>query len=114
MLLMFELLRESGTRLPRPIGSAISIVRRPHHRRNGREKGDRRRAPVIILALTAVSSFINPTLTEFMTVYRFFFWFMGSFMGIIGVSLGIVVMLTHVVSSTSFGVPVLSSFSGQE
>jgi spore germination protein KA len=26
MLLMFELLRESGTRLPRPIGSAISIV----------------------------------------------------------------------------------------
>jgi spore germination protein KA len=114
MLLMFELLRESGTRLPRPIGSAISIVGALIIGETAVKAGIVGAPAVIVLALTAVSSFINPTLTEFMTVYRFFFWLLGSAIGIVGISAGLVVMLTHVVSSTSFGVPVLSSFSRQE
>lgn len=114
MLLMFELLRESGTRLPRAIGSAISIVGALIIGETAVAAGIVGAPAVIILAMTAVSSFINPMLTEFMTVYRFFFWLLGSLMGIVGISAGIVLMLTHVVSTTSFGVPVLSSFSRQE
>jgi spore germination protein KA len=114
MLLMFELLRESGTRLPRPIGSAISIVGALIIGDAAVKAGIVGAPAVIVIALTAVSSFIVPTLTEFKTVYRYLFWLLGSLMGIIGISAGMMVMLTHVVSTRSFGVPVLSSFSRQE
>lgn len=114
MMLMFELLRESGTRLPRAIGSAISIVGALIIGDSAVKAGIVGAPAVIVIALTAVSSFIVPTLTEFMTVYRYLFWLLGSMMGIIGISAGMMVMLTQIVSTHSFGVPVLSSFSRQE
>ena len=114
MMLMFELLRESGTRLPRPIGSAISIVGALIIGDSAVKAGIVGAPAVIVIALTAVSSFVNPTLTEFMVFYRLLYWILGSIMGIIGISAGIMVMMTHIASTNSFGVPILSSFSKQE
>jgi spore germination protein KA len=114
MMLMFELLRESGTRLPRAIGSAISIVGALIIGDSAVKAGIVGAPAVIVIALTAVSSFIIPALTEFMTVYRYLFWLLGSMLGIIGISAGMMVMLTHVVSTHSFGIPVLSSFTREE
>jgi hypothetical protein len=49
-----------------------------------------------------------------MVVYRYLFWLLASMMGIVGISAGFMVMMTHIASSGSFGVPLLSSFSKQE
>ena len=114
MLVMFELLRESGTRLPRPIGSAISIVGALIIGETAVSAGIVGAPAVIILGLTAVCSFIIPSLTEFMILYRFFFLFLGGVMGLIGISAGVVIMLTHLVSTSSLGVPILSAFSKEE
>ena len=69
---------------------------------------------VIIVALTAVTGFIAASLNEFIIICRFFFLFMGSTMGLIGIGSGIVFMLTHLISTNSFGIPILSSFSKYE
>lgn len=114
LILMFELLRESGTRMPKTIGSAITIVGSliiGEAAVNASIVG----APmVIIIALTAVSSFIMANLAEFILIYRLFFLLLGATMGLIGIGTGMVIMLAQLISTESFGIPILSSFSKNE
>jgi len=114
LILMFELLRESGTRLPKTVGSAITIVGSLIIGDAAVKAGIVGAPMVIIIALTAVASFIVPNLTEFILIYRLFFLFLGATMGLIGIGSGVVIMLTQLISTESFGIPILSSFSKDE
>lgn len=114
LILMFELLKEAGTRLPKTVGSAITIVGALIIGDAAVNAGIVSAPAVIIVALTAVSSFIVPTLPEYIITYRMLFLFLGGTMGLIGVGTGVVIMLTQLVSTESFGVPILSSFSKHE
>ncbi|ADY56681.1 GerA spore germination protein [Syntrophobotulus glycolicus DSM 8271] len=111
MIFMFEILRESGTRLPRPIGSAISIVGALIIGESAVKAGLVSTPMVIITALTAVTSFALPTLTESITFYRFIFLFLGGFMGLYGIVSGLFIGIAHAVSLRSFGVPYTTSFA---
>lgn len=111
MLLMFELLRESGTRLPRQIGSAISIVGALIIGQAAVDAGIVSNPMVIVTALTAVATLAIPSLTEFALIYRFFFLFLGAFMGIPGICSGFIIMMVQIASLDSFGVPVLAAWS---
>lgn len=113
-LLMFEFLRESGIRLPRTVGSAISIVGALIIGESTVTAGIVGAPVIIILGITAITSFIVPSIMEFAVVYRFLFLILGGTMGLIGVGSGILIMLTQLASTRSFGVPILSSFSRQE
>lgn len=114
LMLMFELLKESGTRLPRPIGSAISIVGALIIGEAAVNAGIVGAPAVIVIALTAVTSFVNPNLNEFTLVYKFFFLFLGGTFGILGIGTGLMIMVTQIASTTSYGIPILSSFSKEE
>ena len=114
LIVMFELLKEAGTRLPKTVGSAITIVGALIIGDAAVNAGIVSAPAVIIVALTAVSSFIVPNLTEFILIYRLLFLIGGSTMGLIGIGTGFVIMLTQLVTTTSFGIPILSSFSKQE
>jgi spore germination protein KA len=114
LMIMFELLRESGTRLPKTIGSAISIVGALIIGEAAVNAGIVSAPTVIIVALTAVSSFILPNLTEFIIYYRFLFIILGGSMGLIGIGSGIMLLLTQLCSLESFGVPIFASFSGSD
>lgn len=114
LIVMFELLKEAGTRLPKTVGSAITIVGALIIGDAAVNAGIVSAPAVIIVALTAVSSFIVPNLTEFILIYRLLFLFVGSTMGLIGIGTGFAIMLTQLVTTTSFGIPILSSFSKQE
>ena len=114
LILMFELLKEAGTRLPKTVGSAITIVGALIIGDAAVNAGIVSAPAVIIVALTAVSSFIVPNLPEFILIYRLLFLFLGSTMGLIGIGTGVVIMLTQLVSTISFGVPIFSSFSKNE
>jgi spore germination protein KA len=61
-MVMFVLLRESGTRLPKSIGSTISIVGALIIGEAAVNAGIVSAPTVIIVALTAVCSFILPNL----------------------------------------------------
>lgn len=114
LLLMFELLKEAGTRLPKTIGSAITIVGSLIIGDAAVNAGIAGAPMVIVVALTSVTGFIIPNLNEFVIIYRIFILFMGSTMGLIGIGSGIFIMLTQLISTKSFGIPILSSFSKNE
>lgn len=114
LILMFELLRESGTRLPRTVGNAISIVGALIIGEAAVSAGIVSAPAVIIVALMAVTSFILPNLMEFVIIYRFLFLILGGFIGLIGIASGLMLMLIQLCSIESFGVPILSFFSKED
>ncbi|MEG1943669.1 MAG: spore germination protein, partial [Angelakisella sp.] len=88
VFVLYELLREAGLRLPRPIGHAISIV-------GGLVIGDAAVTAglvglpmVILIAVTAVSSFVVPSLYEPVTLLRFTFNLVCGILGLFGIYLG--------------------------
>ncbi|NLI91423.1 MAG: spore germination protein [Peptococcaceae bacterium] len=111
MGIMFELLKESGTRLPRAIGSAISIVGALVIGEAAVDAGLVSAPLVIVTATTAVASFIIPPFTETMTIFRLLFTFLGGIMGLIGITCGIFLVMVYTVSLRSFGVPYTAPLS---
>lgn len=114
LTVLFEILKEAGTRLPKAVGSAITIVGSLIIGEAAVSAGLVSEASVIIVALSAVTSFMVPNLAEFTLVYRALFWIFGSSMGIIGIGSCAFIMATQLISTTSFGIPILSSFSTRE
>ena len=111
---MFELLRESGTRLPKAIGPAISIVGALIIGEAAVNAGIVSAPVVIVVALTAVCSFVNSSLNEFMMAYRYIFLFAGGTMGLIGIASVTMIMLSQIASSDSFGGSTLSTYTRED
>jgi len=114
LTVLFELLKEAGTRLPKAVGSAITIVGSLIIGEAAVSAGIVSEASVIIVAIAAVTSFMVPNLSEFTLVYRALFWLFGSILGIIGIASCAFIMCTQLISTMSFGIPILSSFSVSE
>jgi len=108
MLLAFEFLRESGTRLPRAIGSAISIVGALILGEAAVNAGFVSPDLVIIIAFTAVSTFIVPSFADAISFYRIILLVAAALMGLSGVAITCFMILMHMVSLRSFGVPFMS------
>lgn len=73
MVILFELLKESGLRLPKADGSAVSMVGALIVGEAAVSAGLVSAPMVIVVAATAVASFILPSLNETIVFYRFFF-----------------------------------------
>lgn len=114
LMVMFELVKEAGTRLPKAVGSAITIVGSLIIGDAAVSAGIAGAPAVIIVALTAVTGFIAPTLTKFLLIYRFVFLFLGGTLGLVGIGSGIMILLTQLISTKSFGIPILDSFNKNE
>jgi spore germination protein KA len=63
---------------------------------------------VVVIALTAISSFVVPSLSDVSTLSRFGLMILAGFAGLYGMMLGLVGFLTHQVSLRSLGVPYMS------
>lgn len=108
MGVIFETLREAGVRLPRPIGQAVSIVGALVIGEAAVSAGLVSAPAVIITAITGISSFVVPSQSEAHLFLRLFFILMAGFAGFFGLFLGFALVLIHLVSLRSFGVPYLS------
>lgn len=105
LLIGFELLRESGVRIPQPVGSAVSIV-------GALIIGDAAvnarliSAPmVVVVAATVISSYLIPKMKGPFIILRFVFLFLGGFIGFYGYMFGIMGLFVYLMSLRSFGVP---------
>ena len=114
LIVIFELIKEGTARLPKMIGSTVSIIGSLIIGEAAINAGIVSAPSVIIVVMAALASFTLPSLTEFVLIYRTLFWFLGSVMGTIGISAGLVIMITQIASQESFGRPILSSFSKNE
>jgi len=111
LIVMFELLKEASTRLPKMVGSAVTIVGALIIGDAAVNAGIVSAPSVIMVALTAVTGFMAPDLTEFILIYKTVFILLGSTLGMIGISIAYVVMMTQLCSHKAFGVPIMSIFT---
>ena len=105
MTLMLELIKESGIRLPRAVGSAVSIVGALVLGQAAVEAGIVSAPMVIVVAATAIAEFAVPSLTEAIIIYRFILIILGGFMGLYAMTCGLIVIIVQIISLESFNVP---------
>lgn len=108
MMVTFEILREAGVRLPRPVGQAVSIVGALVIGEAAVSAGFIGAPMVIVVAITAVSSFVVSAHTDAGAILRFIFLLLAAVMGEYGVAIGLLGVLVHGASLRSFGTPYMS------
>lgn len=116
MEIAFELIREAGVRMPGLLGGTIGIV-------GGLIIGEAAVSAnlvspmtVVVVALSALSSFAIPN-EEFSAPFRllkFAFIFLGGYLGILGIVMGIYLLTSHLAGLVSFGIPYLMPFVGAD
>ncbi|MBQ9992431.1 MAG: spore germination protein [Firmicutes bacterium] len=108
MIIIFEILREVGVRLPGAIGQTVGIV-------GALIMGDAAvsaniiSAPVlIVMALTVICSYVSPSLNNVVAILRFIFIFAGWALGGFGIMMIALLLTFYAASLRSFGIPYLS------
>lgn len=108
MLLVFELLRESGSRMPSMMGQALSIV---GSLVIGQAAVEAKivSAPIIIIAAAAgITGLMITRLKGALILLRFFFLFCASFLGLYGYMFAVLALAIHLYNLNSFGIPIMS------
>ncbi|MFB7121585.1 spore germination protein [Bacillus tropicus] len=110
MELTFEVLREAGIRMPRAVGQALSIVGALILGQAAVQAGFVSAAIVIIVSITGISSFALPNYNVGIVsrLLRFLMLIAGAFIGLYGIVLALLVIILHMCSLRSFGVPYLA------
>ena len=110
MELFIELIREASIRLPKPIGQTIGVV-------GGLIIGDAivsaglvSNLMVIVVALTAISSFVVPSVEMNMAIriLRFPFMVAAALFGFFGMAIGTILLVIHLLTLTSLKQPYFS------
>jgi spore germination protein KA len=107
MLFTFDILREAGVRLPKPVGQTIGIVGALVLGQASVEAGLISPIMVIVVSSTAIASFAVPAQTGSGTILRYIYLALAGLAGGFGVIMGLLVTLLHLASLRSFGVPYL-------
>lgn len=105
--LVYELMMEAGLRLPRPIGHAMSIVGALVIGDAIVRAGLVGSPMVTVVALTAIASFVIPSLYGAITILRFLFILLGGFFGLYGVVAGVFCLAVLLCALDSFAFPTL-------
>ncbi len=108
---IFEILREAGVRLPRPIGSAISIVGALVIGESAVSAGLIGAPMVIVISLTAIASFVIPSQSDVAALARLILTILAGFLGAFGIIIGLLGGLIHLCALRSFGTPYFSPLS---
>lgn len=109
MEVAFEIIREAGIRLPRPVGQAVSIVAALIIGQAAVEAGLVAGATIIVVALTAMASFtVYYSGSIALRLLRFPLMFLSASLGLFGLISGLIVIVVHMTSLRSFGVPYLA------
>lgn len=113
MEITFELLREAGIRLPRPVGPAVSIVGALVIGQAAISAKIASPIMVIVVALTGIASFAIPhyDLAMALRVLRFPLMVAAGTLGGYGLMLSFILILLHLTSLRSLGEPYLSSLA---
>lgn len=110
-LIIFELLREVGVRMPRSVGDAVGIVGSLLIGDAAVQAGLTEDECIIIVAMSAVCAFIVPVYMYDTTLLRFVFIAAAFLFGFAGVSLVLAVVTAALCGTVSFGSHYMSPLS---
>lgn len=107
MELTLEMMREAGVRLPAPVGQTVGIVGGIVIGQAIVQAGLVSNIMVIIVAFTAIASFILPNydMVAAVRLIRFAMMVAASMFGIVGIIIGVMLMIGHLISLESLGTP---------
>lgn len=113
MELTYEILREAGIRIPKTVGQAVSIVGTLVIGQAAVDAGVVSAAMVIIVSITAISSYVIPEngLSISVRMLRFVLMILAAAFGFYGILIVLLITITHLCSLRSFGVPYMSPFA---
>ncbi len=114
MIAIFELLREAGLRLPKPVGQTIGIVGALIMGESAVSAGLVSPLLLICVALSAVSGFVVSGLNGVQNILRIIFLVLGALLGGLGIALGLLLTLIHLATLKSFGRPYLQPLAPLE
>ncbi len=109
MFLVFEMLRESGARMPGSMGQALSIVGALVIGQASVQAKLVSAPMVIIVGLTGICGLMIPRIKGADILIRFLFIGLSSIMGLYGYMFGVLGLLIHLFSVNSFGIPIMNS-----
>ncbi len=105
VLFMYEIMREAGLRLPKSLGHAVSIVGALVIGDTAVSAGLIVAPTLMIVALTAIASYVIPDLYPQLYVLRILFIIVGGLFGIWGIVLLFCVLTVNVCGKSILGVP---------
>lgn len=105
VLFMYEIMREAGLRLPKTLGHAVSIVGALVIGDTAVSAGLIGAPTLMIVALTAISSYVIPNLYPQLCVLRLVYIFVGGFFGIWGIVLVSCTVIVNMCGKSVLGVP---------
>lgn len=108
LLLVFDILKETGIRMPSNIGQALSIVGALVIGESAVAAKLVAAPMIIIVAMTGITSLLVSNLNESLIYLRFFLLFSASLLGIFGLMVGVSLIIVHIINLTSMGVSQLT------
>lgn len=111
VLLLYEIIREAGLRLPKVVGGAVSIVGGLIIGDSAVQSGLVSTPMLTIIALAVTSGFVVPEINQSVTILRFVFLFAGGLLGLFGISLVACVVLVNICATEDYGFPYTAPIS---
>lgn len=114
LLIIFELLQESGVHLPKSIGQSVSIIGGIVVGSAAVDAGLITPMALIIVSFTGVCGFVLPNrdFANAIRLWRFGIALAALILGLWGVGIGFAVLILHLATLKSMGVPYLGLFDG--
>lgn len=106
---LYEIMREAGLRIPKPLGHAVSIVGALVIGESAVSAGIISSSSLMVVAAAAICSYVTAALYPPIMVLRFAFVIVGGIFGLWGIVLLACILLINMCGKTSFGVPYMSS-----
>ncbi|MBQ8320484.1 MAG: spore germination protein [Clostridia bacterium] len=111
VLFVFEVLREASVRMPKYVGSALSIVGALVLGEAAVSAGFLSTPTIIVVAVSGICLYTAPNFVETGSLLRWIFLLVGGSLGPFGIVLSVAFVLYYLITADSFNVPPLSPFS---
>lgn len=108
VLLVYEIIREAGLRLPKAVGGSVSLVAGLIIGDAAVSSGLISTPMLTVTAIAVISGFVLPDLNQPITILRLIFILAGGLWGLFGISLVGAAALFNICAGESFGYPTMA------
>ncbi len=111
VIMLFEIIREASVRMPRSVGTAMSIVGALVLGDTAVKAGLISSPSVMIVALSSIALYTVPDQVGAMSIMRIVFCLAGGACGLYGIAIAVLLLILYLSALNSFSTPYLAPFA---